>query len=123
MLEIDQIYPAWFAQDVVIGVRGQIIVALHVPERDFSGRDRGAAMVIRTEEELTKCNWMDVRHYDHLPSASENTRRWAPDRHKPLGINCLYVDGHTSATNAQEITLYDLGAADADRGVRGIPLQ
>jgi prepilin-type N-terminal cleavage/methylation domain-containing protein len=90
-------------------------------DADFSGQDRGAAMVIRTEEELIKCNWMDVRHYNHLPSASESTRRWAPDRHMPLGINCLYVDGHSSATNAQEITLYDLGAVKEK--VRGTPLQ
>lgn len=81
-------------------------------DADFAGRERGAAKVIRTEEELSKCNWMDVRHYDHLPAASENTRRWAPDRHEPLGINCLYVDGHSGQTDALEITLYDLGAAD-----------
>ena len=90
-------------------------------DADFSGQDRGSAMVIRTEEELIKCNYMDVRHYDHLPSASENTRRWAPDRHKPMGINCLYIDGHSGSTNAQEITLYDLGSANEN--VRGTPLQ
>lgn len=90
-------------------------------DADFRGMDRGAAMVIRTEEELSKCNWMDVRHYDHLPSAPESTRRWAPDRHMPLGINCLYIDGHSNTTNAQEITLYDLGSAK--KKVRGTPLQ
>ena len=89
-------------------------------DADFRGIDRGAAKIIRTEEELIKCNYMDVRHYDHLPSASESTRRWAPDRHKPLGINCLYIDGHSSSTNAQEITLYDLGSAKGK--VRGTPL-
>jgi hypothetical protein len=81
-------------------------------DADFAGRERGGAKVIRTEEELSKYNWMDVRHYDHLPSASEEIQRWAPDRHEPLGINCLYIDGHSDSTDAQKITLYDLGAAD-----------
>lgn len=91
-------------------------------DADFRGEDRGSAKVIRTEEELSKCNFMDVRNDSHLPSGAESSRRWAPDRHLPLGINCLYVDGHAGATNAQEITLYDLGAAD--RGVsRGTPVQ
>ncbi|MFC1764788.1 type II secretion system protein [Planctomycetota bacterium] len=91
-------------------------------DADFRGEDRGNAKIIRTEEELSKVNYMDVRHQDHLPSASESTRRWAPDRHMPGGINCLYVDGHAGSTNAQEITLYDLGAAD--RGVnRGTPVK
>jgi prepilin-type N-terminal cleavage/methylation domain-containing protein/prepilin-type processing-associated H-X9-DG protein len=90
-------------------------------DADFRGEDRGSAKVIRTEEELSKCNFMDVRSANHLPSASESTRRWAPDRHRPLGINCLYVDGHANATSALDITLYDLGAAD--RGVnRGTPV-
>jgi prepilin-type N-terminal cleavage/methylation domain-containing protein/prepilin-type processing-associated H-X9-DG protein len=81
-------------------------------DADFSGEDRGSAKVSRTEAELSKCNFMDIRQTDHLPSASENTRRWAPDRHMPKGINCLYVDGHAGTTEATEITLWDLGAGD-----------
>lgn len=81
-------------------------------DADFSGESRGSARIIRTEDELEDCRYMDVRQQNHLPSGPREYRRWAPDRHMPLGINCLYVDGHAGSTNAQEITLYDLGAAD-----------
>lgn len=78
---------------------------------DFTG-ERGAAKVIETEEQLSKCNWLDARNAGHLPSGPPATRRMAPDRHKPLGINCLYVDGHAGKARALELTLYDLGAKD-----------
>ena len=78
---------------------------------DFRG-ENGAAKVIETEEQLKQCNWLDAREEGHLPSGALGTRRMAPDRHKPLGINCLYVDGHASKARALDITLYDLGAAD-----------
>ena len=82
---------------------------------DFRG-ETGAAKVITTEEELSKCNWMDVREKSHLPSSDLGIRRLARDRHKPHGLNCLYIDGHADKREALEITLYDLGA-----GFRDVP--
>lgn len=84
---------------------------------DFRG-ETGAAKVITTEEELTKCNWLDTRLKSHLPSADLGQRRLARDRHKPHGLNCLYIDGHSGKRKALEITLHDLGAGfrDVSRG-------
>lgn len=82
---------------------------------DFRG-ETGAAKVITTEEELIKCNYMDVRAKSHLPSGDLGIRRLARDRHKPHGLNCMYIDGHVDNRKAMEITLYDLGA-----GFRDVP--
>lgn len=85
---------------------------------DFRG-ENGAAKVIETVEDLEKCTSLDARFNSHLPRAPLGTRRIAPDRHKPYGLNGLYIDGHVSKVVAEEITLYDLGAKD--RGYQSTP--
>jgi len=77
---------------------------------DQLDNEGGAVALITNEEELSKTTSTDVWHKRHLPSEPKVTRRMAAERHKPGGINCLYVDGHASKTNALDITLFDLGA-------------
>lgn len=72
--------------------------------------EQGGAKLIDTIEKLEDVRYMDVRAKNHLPSGPKNQRRWAADRHLPAGINCLYIDGHSSSATAKDITLYDLGA-------------
>jgi prepilin-type N-terminal cleavage/methylation domain-containing protein/prepilin-type processing-associated H-X9-DG protein len=55
-----------------------------------------------------KMQYLDVWHDNHLPSASENTRRMARDRHINF-VNCLYIDGHSSKADPLEITRWDFG--------------
>lgn len=71
--------------------------------------------MIRTEEELRQNrNYLDVHRRDTLPSGAESTRRMARMRHKPKGVNCVFVDGHAAKVNSMDVTLYDLGASFRD---------
>jgi prepilin-type N-terminal cleavage/methylation domain-containing protein/prepilin-type processing-associated H-X9-DG protein len=55
-----------------------------------------------------KLRWMDVYARNHLPSAAENTRRVARERHGKF-TNCLYADGHSDKVNSMDITPWDWG--------------
>jgi len=55
-----------------------------------------------------KMQSLDAWHPNHLPSAGDNTRRVARDRHGKW-ISCLFIDGHSSKMNPLEITTYDYG--------------
>ena len=55
-----------------------------------------------------KMQSLDAWHPNHLPSAGDNTRRVAKDRHGRW-INCLFIDGHSGKMNPLEITTYDYG--------------
>lgn len=55
-----------------------------------------------------KMQYLDVWHTAHLPSAPDNTRRMARDRHIKF-VNCLFVDGHSGKMNPLEITSHDFG--------------
>jgi prepilin-type N-terminal cleavage/methylation domain-containing protein/prepilin-type processing-associated H-X9-DG protein len=55
-----------------------------------------------------KMQSLDAWHTNHLPSAPDNTRRVARDRHGRW-INCLFIDGHSGKMNPLEITTYDYG--------------
>jgi len=76
--------------------------------------DAGHIKIVRKEdvsnsaEFRQKLWWLDAYNASHLPSADDNTRRVARDRHGRT-INCLYVDGHSASTNAMEMTTHDWG--------------
>lgn len=55
-----------------------------------------------------KMQYLDIWHTSHLPSAPDNTRRMARDRHIRF-VNCLFVDGHSGKMEPLEITPYDFG--------------
>ena len=55
-----------------------------------------------------KMQSLDAWHSNHLPSASDNTRRVARNRHTKW-INCLFIDGHSSKMDPLKITTYDYG--------------
>lgn len=77
---------------------------------DRLDNEGGAVALITNEEELSSTTSTDIWHKRHLPSEPKVTRRMALERHKPGGINCVYVDGHASKANALDITLFDMGA-------------
>jgi prepilin-type N-terminal cleavage/methylation domain-containing protein len=55
-----------------------------------------------------KMQSLDVWNTNHLPSAPDNTRRVARDRHKKW-INCMFIDGHSGKMRPLELTAYDFG--------------
>jgi prepilin-type N-terminal cleavage/methylation domain-containing protein len=55
-----------------------------------------------------KMQSLDVWNTNHLPSAPDNTRRVARDRHKKW-INCMFIDGHSGKMRPLELTVYDFG--------------
>ena len=55
-----------------------------------------------------KMQSLDVWNTNHLPSAPDNTRRVARDRHKKW-INCMFIDGHSGKMHPLELTAYDFG--------------
>lgn len=57
-----------------------------------------------------KMQSLDVWHSNHLPSADDNTRRVARERHGK-GTNLLFVDGHSGKKNSVNITSWDFGVA------------
>jgi prepilin-type N-terminal cleavage/methylation domain-containing protein/prepilin-type processing-associated H-X9-DG protein len=61
----------------------------------------------------SKMQSLDAWRPNHLPSAEDNTRRVARNRHTKW-INCLFIDGHSSKMNPLEITTYDYGLPPAD---------
>jgi len=52
--------------------------------------------------------WLDAYKTSHLPSAPDNSRRVARERHGN-NTNCLFVDGHSGKMNSMEMTTYDWG--------------
>ena len=60
------------------------------------------------DEMKRKMQSLDVWNPNHLPSADENTRRVARNRHKRW-LNCLYVDGRAAARDGMELTANDFG--------------
>jgi prepilin-type N-terminal cleavage/methylation domain-containing protein/prepilin-type processing-associated H-X9-DG protein len=57
-----------------------------------------------------KMQSLDVWHPNHLPSASENTRRVARNRHNNW-LNCLFIDGHSAKMDSMEVTAWHYGVA------------
>ncbi|HCO93518.1 MAG TPA: hypothetical protein DIU00_06140 [Phycisphaerales bacterium] len=55
-----------------------------------------------------KMQSLDVWNTNHLPSASDGSRRVARDRHKKW-INCMFIDGHSGKMRPLELTAYDFG--------------
>jgi len=55
-----------------------------------------------------KMQSLDAWNANHLPSAGDNTRRVARNRHGRW-INCLFVDGHSTKMPPLELTVYDFG--------------
>ena len=55
-----------------------------------------------------KMQSLDVWNTNHLPSAPDNTRRVARDRHKKW-INCMFIDGNSGKMHPLELTAYDFG--------------
>jgi len=53
--------------------------------------------------------YLDVWQPNHLPSASENTRRVARNRHINW-LNCLFIDGHSEKLDSMEVTAWHYGA-------------
>ena len=74
--------------------------------------DAGHIKVILKEDPpdvmKVKMQSLDVWNANHLPSASDGSRRVAVDRHKKW-INCMFVDGHASKMAPLELTVYDFG--------------
>lgn len=61
-----------------------------------------------------KMQSLDVWNPNHLPSASDGSRRVARDRHNKR-VNCLFIDGHSNDKNALDITPYDFGLSAEHR--------
>ena len=61
-----------------------------------------------------KMQSLDAWHPNHLPSASDSTRRVARNRHTKW-LNCLFIDGHSSKMGPFEITTYDYGLPPVDQ--------
>ena len=57
--------------------------------------------------------YLDAYKASHLPSAGDNSRRVARDRHG-WGTNCLFVDGHSAKMNSMDMTTYDWGLPYVD---------
>ena len=57
----------------------------------------------------TKLQRFDAWHERHLSTGPDTSRRVAKDRHI-RSVNCVYVDGHSSKLNPQEMKPYDWGA-------------
>jgi type II secretory pathway pseudopilin PulG len=76
--------------------------------------DRGHIKVISKHDPpndmKVKMQSLDVWNKDHLPSAPDNSRRMARDRHERW-VNCMFIDGHSSKMDAMEITPHDMGLA------------
>ena len=61
-----------------------------------------------------KMQSLDAWRPNHLPSASDNTRRVARNRHTKW-LNCLFLDGHSSKMDPLKITTYDYGLPPVDQ--------
>ena len=61
-----------------------------------------------------KMQSLDVWNPNHLPSASDGSRRMARDRHNKR-VNCLFIDGHSDDKIAQDVTPYDFGLSAEHR--------
>jgi prepilin-type N-terminal cleavage/methylation domain-containing protein len=61
------------------------------------------------EDLKLKLQRFDAWHERHLSTGPDTSRRVAKDRHI-RSINCVYVDGHSSKVNPQEMKPYDWGA-------------
>lgn len=57
---------------------------------------------------IRKMQSLDVWKASHLPSASDNTRRMARNRHESW-VNCMFVDGHSEKKESMELTVVDFG--------------
>ena len=57
--------------------------------------------------------WLDAYNASHLPSAGDNSRRIARERHGKH-TNCLFVDGHSAKMNSMEMTVWDWGLPRTD---------
>jgi len=55
-----------------------------------------------------KMQSLDVWNKNHLPSAPDNSRRVARDRHETW-VNCMFVDGHSGKMESRELTPIDFG--------------
>ena len=77
----------------------------YIPDRDH------IKVILKDDPPNTmkvKMQSLDAWRPNHLPSAPDNTRRVARDRHIKW-LNCLFIDGHSSKMKPLEITTYDYG--------------
>jgi len=92
---------------------------IYLADYEYDILETNVKMVTTKEELLANRNYLDMHKRDTLASGPDNMRRMARERHKPLGVNCVYVDGHSAKVRSLDVTLYDLGAdyRDNERGV------
>ena len=80
--------------------------------------DRGHIKIILKDDPpdimKVKMQSLDAWRPNHLPSASDNTRRVARNRHTKW-INCLFIDGHSDKMDPLEITPHDYGLLHFDQ--------
>ncbi len=95
---------------------------IYLADYEYDIFETNVKMVTTKEELLANRNYLDIHKRDTLPSGPDSQRRMAKERHKPLGANCLYVDGHAARVKSLDISLYDLGASLQDNA-RGTPVR
>jgi prepilin-type N-terminal cleavage/methylation domain-containing protein/prepilin-type processing-associated H-X9-DG protein len=94
---------------------------LYLVDYEYDIAEVNVKLITTKDEVMANRRYLDIHQRNTLAAGPDGQRRMARERHKPLGANCLYVDGHSARVKSLEVTLYDLGAG-IQENARGTPV-